>query len=71
VAGYARRAGGGRQGSGEDPHRGGFAGAIGSEKCQDLAFFDGEGHIVDRGLGAVAFGEMFDLDHGGSTDRML
>ena len=45
-----------------DFDQGGFAGAVGSEQCVDLAGVDGEVDVVDGADGAVAFGESVDFD---------
>ncbi len=50
--------------SGDHPHRGRFAGAVGTEESEDLALLDGEGDSVDRHLGAEVFVEIFDFYHG-------
>ena len=50
--------------SGQHPHGGGFAGAVGAEEAQHLPLRDAERHVVDRGEGAEALGQSLDLDQG-------
>ena len=47
----------------EHAHRRGLARAVRAEKAENLASFHLEAHIVDGGEGAVALGEVLDLDH--------
>ena len=54
---------GGRKKAREDAHRGGFAGAVRTEKPDDLAFFDFERNIVDRDSTGVSLGETLDFNH--------
>ena len=45
-------------------HRGGLAGAVGSQEAEDLAFRDGEIDSRNRGNGTETLRQTFDLDHG-------
>src|SRR5206468_4112165 len=54
---------GGRHEAGQDPHRGGLAGAIGPEKAEDLAPFYPEADVVDRRHTAVLLGEVLNFNH--------
>ncbi len=49
---------------GEDPHRGRLAGAVRTEKAENLAAFDAEAHVLHGRHGAVAFREILNLNHG-------
>src|SRR6185436_2335307 len=57
----------GRHVAGNHPHCGCFAGAVGTEKAEDLALFNLERYPVDRGLGGVALGQILNRNHSGST----
>src|ERR1051325_3139777 len=63
VAADERRAGGRREKAGDHLHRRRFAGAVGPEKAQHLAFGNRERHAVDRRQRAEFFDEMADLQH--------
>src|SRR5258708_5000310 len=47
---------GGRHVAGDNPHRGGFPGAVGAEKAQDRTAFGFERYVSDRDEVAVSFG---------------
>src|SRR5689334_13103168 len=53
--------------SGDHPHRGSFAGAVGTEKAEDLALLNLERYPVDGGLGGIAFGQILNRNHCVST----
>ena len=50
--------------TGDHAHGRGLAGAVGTEKSEDLALLDDEGDPVDRHLGTEVFMEIFDFYHG-------
>ena len=52
-----------RQEARQDAHRGGFAGAVGAEKADDLSFFDLERDVVDSDSTSVSLGETLDFYH--------
>jgi hypothetical protein len=47
----------------ENPHRRGFARAVRAKKAEDLSALDPETDVVDGGHGAVALGDVLNLDH--------
>jgi hypothetical protein len=54
---------GGRQKARKDAHRGGFTGAVGAEKTDDLSFIDLERDIVDSDSAGVSLGKTLDFNH--------
>src|SRR5579863_206900 len=56
-------AGSRRHKAGDDAHRGGFAGAVGSEKAQNLAAFGAKGDPFDGEEIAVGLAQVLDVDH--------
>src|SRR5207244_5221322 len=61
-AGDARRAGTRRHETREDTHRRALAGAVRSEKTDDLAASDGKSQTVNRRVAGVALGQILDLN---------
>ena len=61
--GHRRLAFGRRHVAGQDPHRGGLAGAVRPEEAEDLAPLDTKTDVVHGRDPAVAFGDVLDLDH--------
>jgi hypothetical protein len=61
--GHRRFAVGRRHVAGEDPHRGGLARPVRTEKAKDFAAFHTKADVVHGRNPAVAFGDVFDLDH--------
>ena len=59
--GLAQRGG---QEPGQDPHRGGLAGAIRPEKADNFAAVDIKADVVDRNRRPVAFGQTLNFNHG-------
>jgi len=53
--------------AGDDFDGGGFAGAVGTDVPDDFAGTNAEADFVDGWEATVAFGERFDLEHGGSS----
>ena len=56
-----------RHETGDDPHRSGFAGAVGAEEAQDRALVGLEGDVAHGNEVTVALGQVFYLDH---ADRL-
>lgn len=63
-------AAGGGQTAGEDIHGRGFTGAVGAEKTIDMPFFNGKGQIIHCQKIPIVFGQMFYLNHGGTSFGM-
>ena len=57
------RACGRRQEAGEHAHGGGFAGAVGAEKSDDLSLSHFKGDVIDGSRAGVPFGKIFDRNH--------
>jgi hypothetical protein len=54
----------GREEAGDHFDGGAFAGTVGAEIAEDVMRFDAEGNVGDGGDAGVAFGEVFDFEHG-------
>ena len=65
----ARRPVGRRQKAGQDAHRRSLPGSVRAEEAYDLAALDLEADVRDSGLGSVAFGDAFNLNHGRKLKR--
>lgn len=55
---------GGREVTGQDAHRGGFAGPVGPEESDDLSPGHGEADVVHRGRATVGLHQTGDFDRG-------
>ena len=63
VAGDRRPTVGWRHVAGQDPHRGGLARPVRTQEPENLSAFDSEADVVHGRDPAVAFGDVFDLNH--------
>ncbi len=61
--GDAGRAAGRRKVAGEDPHGGGFTGAVGAKEAQDFSFLDGEADIFEDQPTGIVLRQRVDLYH--------
>src|SRR5450756_1426404 len=55
--------------AGDHLDRGGFARAVGAEIAEDLPFSQGEADVLHRRDGAVALGDIADIEHGSRLGR--
>ena len=67
--GHGGGARGGWQKAGQDPHGGGFAGAVRPQKADDLALLHLEGNVVHSDSAGVSLGQTLYFDHSLIPDK--
>src|ERR1700728_1286334 len=60
---------GGRQKAGQNPHRGGFTGAVRPQESNDLALLDFKGNVVHGDSACVSLGQSLYFNHSLVPDK--